>query len=140
MEPAAALFRRFGRITGRSLPLPAGAGGRVLFRRGLALVVEEDEILLVERLVAVEAGGEVGRGIGALVRLEGLILPVAVADIVGVFGAPARALFHDRIAEEVALDEAAVGVFFPIALGIELGGVLQHGDHGAVRQRLALLG
>src|SRR5262249_47297803 len=27
-----------------------------------------------------------------------------------------------------------------IALGVELGGVLQHGDHGAVRQRRALLG
>src|SRR6185436_8314107 len=110
MEPPAALFRRFGRITGRSLPLPAGSGGRVLFRGGLELVVEKDEILLVERLVAVEAGGEIGRGVGALVLLEGLVLPFAVADVVRVLGAPARALFHHRIADEIALDEAAVGV------------------------------
>src|SRR6185436_3306948 len=110
MEPPAALFRRFGRITGRSLPLPAGPSGRVLFRGGLELVVEEDEILLVERLVAVEAGREIGRGVGALVRLEGLVLPFAVADVVRVLGAPARALFHHRIADEIALDEAAVGV------------------------------
>src|SRR5262249_8079490 len=59
---------------------------------------------------------------------------------VGVFGAPARALFHHRVADEVAFDEAAVGVLLRIALGVELGGVLQHGDHGAARQRLALLG
>src|SRR6476619_7551429 len=68
--------------------------GSVLFRRGLELVVEEDEILLVERLVAVEAGGKIGRGVRALVRLEGLVLPFAVADVVRVLGAPARALFH----------------------------------------------
>ena len=63
------------------------AGGPVLFRRGLELVVEEGEILLVERLVAVEAGGEIGRGVRALVRLERLVLPFAVADVIRVLGA-----------------------------------------------------
>src|SRR5262249_24270925 len=113
---------------------------RQLVRRRLRLVVEVNVILLVERLVAVEAGAEIGAGIYALVGLEGLVLPLAVAHVVGVLGAPARALFHHRVADEVALDEAAVGVLFRIALGVELGGVLQHGDHGAGRQRLAFLG
>ena len=33
-----------------------------------------------------------------------------------------------------------LAVLLRIALGVELGGVLQHGNHGAARQRLALLG
>ena len=36
----------------------------------------------------------------------------AVADVVRVLGAPARALFHHRIANEIALDETA-GVICP---------------------------
>src|SRR5258708_9914395 len=79
--------------------------GSVLFRRGLELVVEEDEILLVERLVAVEAGGKIGRGVRALVRLEGLVLPFAVADVVRVLGAPPRAPLPHPVAHEIALDE-----------------------------------
>src|ERR1700720_3469206 len=94
--------------------------GRLLFRRRLHLVVEVNEILLVERLVAVEAGAEIGPGVHALVGLEGLVLPLAVAHAVGVFGAPARALFHHRVADEVAFGEAAVGVLLRIALSVEL--------------------
>src|SRR5215813_10075476 len=89
---------------------------RRLFRRRLHLIVEVNVILLVQRLVAVEAGAEIGAGVHALVRLEGLVLPLAVAYVVGVLGAPARALFHHRVADEVALDEPAVGVLFRIAL------------------------
>src|SRR5262245_43638771 len=63
-----------------------------LFRRRLHLVVEVNVILLVERLVAVEAGAEIGGGVHALVRLEDLVLPLAVAHVVRVLGAPARAL------------------------------------------------
>ena len=111
-----------------------------LFRGRLHLVVEKHIILLVQGLVAVEAGGEIGRRVGALVGLEGLVLPFAIADIVRIFRAPARALFHHRVGEEIALDEAAVGVLFGVALGVELGGILDHGDHGPARQRLALLG
>jgi hypothetical protein len=89
--------------------------------------------------VAVEASGKIGRGVRTLVRLEGLVLPFAVADVVRVLGAPARALFHHRVADEIAFDETAVGVFFGIALGIELGSVLDQGDDGAAWQRLAFL-
>src|SRR5262249_14424433 len=116
------------------------ASGATLFRRRLHLIVEVNVILLVERLVTVEASTEIGAGVHGLVALEGLVLPLTVADVVGVLGAAAGALFHLRVADEVAFDEAAVGVLFRVALGVELGGVLQHGDHGAARQRLALLG
>src|SRR5262245_34628760 len=114
----------------RAASRPRGMRRRQLFRRRLHLVVEVHVILLVERLVAVEAGAEIGAGIHALVGLEGLVLPLAVAHVVGVLGAPARALFHHRVADEVALDEAAVGVLFRVALGVELGGGLRYGRHG----------
>src|SRR5262245_5565500 len=120
-------------------PRGPGAPGSFLFRRRFHLVVEENVILLVERLVAVEARAKVGRRVHRLVGLEGLILPLAVAHIVRILTAPARALLHHRVADEIALDEAAVGGLLRVALGIELGGVLAHGDHGAARQRLALL-
>src|SRR6516225_6507707 len=97
-----------------------GSAGRQLFRRRLHLIVEVDVILLVERLVTVEAGAEIGAGVHGLVRLEDLVLPLAVAHVVGVLGAPARALFHHRVADEVALDEAAVGVLFRVALASSL--------------------
>src|SRR5262249_60389342 len=69
---------------------------RQLFRRRLHLVVEVNVVLLVERLVAVETGAEIGAGVHALVGLEGLVLPLAVADVVGGLGAPAPALFRHR--------------------------------------------
>jgi len=40
----------------------------------------------------------------------------------------------------ITFDETAVGVFFGIALGIELGSVLDQGDDGAAWQRLAFFG
>src|SRR5262249_2146014 len=82
----------------------------------------------------------VGACVHGLVRLEGLVLPLAVAHVLGVLAAPARALLHHRVPDQVAFDEAAIGILLRIALGIELGSVLPHGDHGPVRQRLALLG
>src|SRR5499427_4377343 len=127
-------------ISARHARRVASPWDATLFRRRLHLVVEVNVILLVERLVTVEASAEIGAGVHGLVGLEGLVLPLAVAHVVGVLGAPARALFHHRVADEVAFDEAAVGVLFRVALGVELGDVLQHGDHGAARQRLALLG
>src|SRR5260221_14478845 len=89
--------------------------GRQLFRRRLHLVVEVNVILLVERLGAVEAGAEIGPGVHDFVGLEGLGLPLAVAHVGGVFRAPSRAFFHHRVADEVALDEAAVGGLFRLA-------------------------
>src|SRR5262249_36886244 len=108
--------------------------------RGLQFVVGEHEVLLVERLVTVEAGGEIGAGIGCLVGLEGLIFPFAVAHIVRVLGAPARTLLHHGIADEIGLDEAAVRVLLWIALRVQLGGVLHERDNGAARQWLPSLG
>ena len=105
------------------------------------LAVREQEVArLRQRLVALEAGGELGVRVRLLGRREGLIFPLAVADVVRILGAPALALLHHRVGDEVALDEAAVGVLLGIAVGAELGAVLHQGDHRAVRHRLALLG
>src|SRR5258707_2464062 len=60
---------------------------RGLFRRRLHLVVEINVILLVERLVAVEASAGIGPGGYALVGLEGLVIPTARTHAVRVFGA-----------------------------------------------------
>src|SRR5215510_10915589 len=54
--------------------------------RRLHLVEGEHEVLLVERLVAGEAGLEVGLVVDGLVRPEGLVLPLAVADVVAILG------------------------------------------------------
>src|SRR5262249_44880995 len=92
------------------------------------------------RLVAAEAGLEVGLVVDGLVRGEDLVLPLAVAHVVRIFGAPAGALLHHRVGDELVFDEPAIGVLLGIAVGAELGRVLQHGDRGALRQRLPLLG
>src|SRR5262245_10635661 len=84
----------------------------------------EHEILLVERLVAGEAVFQVGLVVDGFVGLEGLVLPFAVAHVLGILAAPAGALFHDRVADELALDKAAVGIPFGIAVGVEFGLVL----------------
>jgi hypothetical protein len=94
--------------------------GPALFRRRLHPVVEEDIILLVQRLVAGEAGVEIGRTVRSLVCLEGLVLPLPVTHVVRILAAPARTLLHHRVADEVTFDEATVGVLLRIALGIEL--------------------
>src|SRR5438132_6428311 len=74
---------------------------RPLPRRHLQLLVREHEILCGLRLVAVEAAGQVGVGVGGLVGAEGLVFPLAVALRLGVFGAPAGALLHHGVAEDV---------------------------------------
>src|ERR1700730_18417768 len=90
--------------------------------------------------MALEAGAELRGGIGRLVRLEYLVFPFAVAIVVGILAAPAGALLHHAVAGDgIGLDEVAIGVLLGIALRVELGGVVHHGDHGAARQRLALL-
>src|SRR5713226_8428236 len=93
--------------------------------RGLQLVEREQVVDVGLRLVAVEAGREVGLVVDLLVRQEGLILPLAVADIVRILGAPAGALLHDRVGDQIALGKAAIGVLGRIAIGAELRGVLQ---------------
>src|SRR5262249_8645590 len=88
-----------------------------------------------------EAGGEVGIGIGCLVGAERLIFPFAIALCLGIFGAPAGALLHHRVAHDViGLDETPIGVLHGIALRVELRRVLRNRDDGALRQRIALLG
>src|SRR5262249_28286215 len=73
-----------------------------LSSRSLHTLVGEDEVLPGLRLVAVEAGREIGIRIGSLVGAEGLILPLAIALRLGIFGAPARAPFHHGVAHAVA--------------------------------------
>src|SRR5262249_17763913 len=79
-------------------------------------VAEQEVARLRQRLVALEAGGELGVRIRLLRRREGLIFPLAVADIVRIFGAPALALLHHGVADDVGLDEAAVGVLLGVAV------------------------
>src|SRR5206468_5057193 len=109
--------------------------------RSLHALIREHIVLRGLRLVAVEAGREIGVGIGCLVGAERLIYPFAVALRLRIFGAPAGALLHHRVADDVAgLDEASVGVLHGISLRIELRRVLRNGDDRALRQRIALPG
>src|SRR5215510_1179234 len=108
--------------------------------RCLQPIVGLHEVLLVEWLVAGEASQQIGLGVGHLVGAEGLIFPLAVTLAVRIFGTPAGPLLHHGVADNVGLDEAAVGILLRVALGVELGGELHEREHGAVRQRLPLLG
>ena len=112
---------------------------RPLLPRHLA-VAEQEVARLRQRLVALEAGRELGVRVGRLGRREGLIFPFAVADVVGILGAPALALLHHRVAENVGLDEAAVRVLLGVSVRAELGAILHQRDDGAVGHRLTLLG
>src|SRR5262245_10569261 len=105
--------------------------------RCLELVDREHEVLLVERLVAVEASLEVSLVIDRAVGLEGSILPLAVAHLGGIFRTPAGTLLHDGDAGDlIGLDEAAVAVLLRLSVGTELGLVVDHGDDGSARQWL----
>src|SRR5262249_35776903 len=86
--------------TGPGLPMRAPArasrGQRFAPRRSfgrLHFLEREDEVLLLERLVAAEAGLEVGLVVHRPVRLERLVLPFTIARVVGILRAPAGALF-----------------------------------------------
>src|SRR5690349_2005720 len=73
------------------------------------LVVAEHEIFSRRQwLVALEARRELRVRVRLLRRRESLILPLAVADLLVVLGAPAFALLHHGIGEQVRLDETAV--------------------------------
>src|SRR5687768_13714060 len=61
-----------------------------------------DEILLGVRFVALETAGQVSLVVDLLVGKERLILPLAVTDVVFVFGAPAGTLFHHRVGYQFA--------------------------------------
>src|SRR5262249_25278768 len=112
-----------------------------LSSRSLHTLVGEDEVLPGLRLVAVEAGREIGIRIGGLVGAGGLILPLTLSLRLGIFGAPARAPFPHGVAHDVAgLDETTAGVLHRIAFRIELRRVLRNGDDRALRQRIAFLG
>src|SRR6202030_4536546 len=86
--------------------------------RLLELVVGMDEVLARQRLVALEARGELNALVGLLVRHESAILPFAIAERVGVFTAPTVALLHRVEAEHFAFDEAPIGAFDGIALRV----------------------
>jgi hypothetical protein len=90
------------------------------------------------RLVALEAALQVRLFVDLLVGTEHLVFPLAVADVVAVFGAPALALFHHRVGDEVALLETAVRILDGVALCVDDRLVLDQGQHGAARDRLPL--
>src|SRR5262245_13466142 len=108
------------------------------FRRALQARQRDHEILAGVRLVAGEAGRQIGLLVDLLVRAERLVLPFAVANVVLVLGAPAVALLHDRVGDEIALLEAAVGTLDRLAGRVELRLVLHQHQHRTARDRLAL--
>src|SRR5947208_849606 len=94
---------------------------QLLSREGGHLTVREHEVLARrQRLVALEAADEIRLVVDLLVCRERLIFPLTVADLRRVLGAPASALLHHAVTDEIAFKEAAVGVLGGIALGIEL--------------------
>ena len=95
-------------------------------------------VLLGVRFVALEARLVVRLVVELQIRGECRVLPLAVPDVVRVFGAPARALLHDRDADEVALDEPPVRVLYGVAGGVHLGLELDQREDRAARDRLAL--
>src|SRR4051812_12366410 len=101
-----------------------------LLRRLLELVVGLDEVHTGERLMALEARGEIGLVVGRLVYIERPILPFAIAERVRIFGAPSGLLFHRIEAQEVAFDEAPVGTFDGLAVGIKLRCVSENRENG----------
>src|SRR6476659_412766 len=90
------------------------------------------------RLVAGEAGRQIGLVVDFLVRTKRLILPFAVPNVVLVLGTPAVALLHHRVGDEVALLETAVGILERLTGRIELRLVLHQRQHRAARDRLPL--
>src|SRR5215831_11847550 len=112
-----------------------------LLARDLELVIGEDEVLLVLRLVAVETRFEIRSRVYGLVGIEDLIFPFAVARGVGIVASPARTLRHHPVAANVCRpDEAAVGVLDRIALCVELRSESNRGDDRVAGQGHALLG
>jgi hypothetical protein len=101
------------------------------------LASEITKILSGVRLVAFEAAFQVRLVVDFLVRAERLIFPFSVTQLVGIFRAPAGALFHHRIGDKVAFDETALGILRRLACGVELRLVLHQGEDGAARNRLA---
>src|SRR5437667_527324 len=95
------------------------------------------EVLLLVRLVALEAPWVVGLVVELAVRGESRVLPLTVAEVYRVLGPPPRPLLHDRDADDVALEEAAVGVLERGAGRVHLCLVLDERQDGAARHRLA---
>src|SRR4029453_11341932 len=118
-----------------------GSGSRARYR-GLTRHrrIRDHVVLRVVGLVTLEARLVVGLVVELAVRAEDRVLPLAVADVVGILGAPAGALFHDRVGDEIALHEAPLGVLDRVALGVDLRLVLHQGENGAAGQGLAFLG
>src|SRR6266568_8101383 len=126
-------------VCGRYLRARPAYRRRLLLARDLELVVGEDEVLLVLRLVAAEAAVEIGGRVRGLVGPEDLVFPIAVALLLRIFAAPSGALLHDPVAGDVArLDEAAVGVLDRIALRVELRREGYRRDPRSARERHSL--
>ena len=116
----------------------AGLRYRFGSRRGaLELGQRNHEILFLMRLVALETGGDIGFLVWLLVGGEHLVFPFAVAQIVLVLGAPAGALFHDGVGNQVALLELAIRPFDRSALVVDLGLVLHQRQYRSAGNRLS---
>src|SRR5262245_63471863 len=79
----------------------------------------ENEIIAALGLMALEAGGIVGGRCQLSLGPEAAVLPLAVAKLHRVFGAPAGALLHYDDAVQAASDKTAVGVLGGLALVVE---------------------
>ena len=110
--------------------------------RLLHLVVAEEVVDLgAERLVAVEAGLQLGAGVDRLVGAERLVLPLAVADRSPDIRRPSRCASPSRCRpSSLSLMKRPLASFSGLPLRVELGGELHQRDHSAARHRLALLG
>src|SRR5215475_12943307 len=112
-----------------------------LSRRDFEAIVGEDKILTRLRFMAGETGGQIGIRVGRLVGTEGLVLPVAVAHLLRIGCTPSGALFHYSVAHNgICSNETTVGVLGRLAFGIKLRGILDDGDHCAIRKRIPFLG
>src|SRR5262249_30255670 len=90
---------------------------QLLLRGGFHLFIGVDEVLARrQRLVALEAGRKLRFLVDLPVRRERLVLPLAVARLRRVLGAPTGALFHHAVADQIALEETPVGRFCRVSL------------------------
>src|SRR5262249_19947489 len=75
----------------------------------------DHEVLLLVGLVALEAARVVRVRVEPAVAAERRILPLAIADVARILGAPALALLHHPEADAIALQESPTRLLHPIS-------------------------
>ena len=103
---------------------PGGSDTPASLLRRLHLVEREHEVLLVERLVAGEAALEVALSLTVLSALNAWYSHSPLRMSSAIFGAPAGALLHHRVGDQVALMKRPLASFSGSPAGVELGLVL----------------